>query len=316
MLRQVLSDRLRVTVAPKHGFTITAIELLDGGENVLWQPADASFHDLPATELGPAGEASIDSFDRSVLAGGWFPMFPTAGLPGTSADRWMHGEAPRIAWSVVDESDSHLTAVVDTPATDIRVHRTLRVADDMVTVTTRAENRSGRDQHITFGEHPCFSRAVFAGGSLLADPARAVVTSAADPLNARLLPGQEFRWPGAPDARGGSLDQSSLPRVPDGRHDHVSLTGISRMQLRGDRHVVDLEWDAIGLPNALVWQHFRPTGSPWNGDVFAIEPMSAPGRTFDDAVAAESVTNLADGQTLETWMSMRITPVVKHSPSA
>lgn len=314
MLQRVHSDRLRVTVAPQHGFTIAGIALAGSDHNVLWNPPTASFDPLPTDDLGPAGEPSIEYFDRRILAGGWFPMFPTAGLPGSAADRWMHGELPRVAWQVTDQSDAHVTAVVDTPGSGIRVHRTVRVVSDTVAVTIRAENRSGRTQRVTYGEHPCFARSLFASGAVLAHPARARVTSAADPPNAHLIADADFPWPTAPSAAGDTIDLSKIPATADGRHDHISLADISSVQLRGARHVVDLAWDPVQMPHALLWQHFRPAGSPWDGDVFAIEPMSAPGRTFDDAEHAGSVTDLLPGHILRTWMSMRVSSLTGKEP--
>lgn len=306
VLLRIQSDRLRVSVAPQHGFVIASVALAGTDENLLWNPPEPSFEALSLTDLGSPGDESIDRFDREVLAGGWFPMFPTAGLPGSAPDRWMHGEAPRIPWTVVEQSASHVTAAVETPVTRIRVLRRVVVTDDTVTVTTIAHNRSGQLQHVTFGEHPCFSRAVFAGGELDIKPSGARVGSLADPPNALLAEEHAFAWPNAFSPVHGVIDLSSIPSAPDGRHDHVALAGVSTASISGPRHSLDLAWDSENLPNALLWQHFNPAGSPWEGDVFALEPTSAEGRTFDEAVAADSVRALADDETLRFWMSLTV----------
>lgn len=291
------NDHVRVNVAPQHGFVIASIELSDSTENILWNPPNSSLDALPSDDLGPSGDPSIQYFDREILAGGWFPMFPTAGLPGSDTERWMHGELPRLRWNVVEESDTHITAVVDTPATSFNVQRTVRLIGDTISAATRVRNHSGRTQQVTFGEHPCFSRKVFAHGVLEAAPRTVRVTSPADLINARLVGDREFCWPNGLMTTGETVDLSVIPGAPDGRHDHISLSGIKKATIRGRRHTVDLEWD---LPHALLWQNFG------NLDVFALEPMSAPGRTFDDAVAADAVTTLRDKQTLQTWMSLRV----------
>lgn len=301
------SDALEVAVAPEHGFTITSITLAGDDENVLWSPQGASLARLPDRELGPAGEASITHFDRNILVGGWFPMFPTAGPPGGVSHVWMHGELPRIAWKVDTSSKSEVTASATTPASGMEAHRTVRLVEDTVHVLTSVINQSGRAQQVTFGEHPCFARQVFASGRLLLRPTLASTGAPADNDNSVLVPDQHFDWPTARAARGGGVNLADVPTAADGRHDHISLVGVASALVCGKRHTLDISWDAAMMPNALLWQHFRPVSSPWDGDVFALEPMSAPGRTYQDAVTSGNTLTIQAEETITFSMSMRVT---------
>lgn len=289
---------------PEHGFVITAIRPRGTDRNILWNARGASFDALPTRELGPAGPESIDSFDRQVLAGGWFPMFPTAGLPGDSGDHWMHGEAARLAWDIVSTSESELVCRLRTPVSGFELERSVRLESSTVIVSMTATNDSGSAQSITFGEHPCFSRKIFAGASLVATPREAHVTSHADPLNATLVENAQFMWPNAPLTSGATADLSNIPLVPDGRHDHITLHDIGCVEIRGDQLSVLLSWDQAAMPNALIWEHFQPIGSPWGGDVFAVEPSSAPGRTWTDATTVSARTEIANGHSLSTWTEL------------
>lgn len=308
MLHTLRSADLLVTVAPEHGCTITGISLVDDATNILWSVPGVSARPLPAADLGPPGSASAEYFDRSVLIGGWFPMFPSAGPTSDRIGGWMHGEAPRLSWHTEEVASGWLSATLQTPASGFLVRRMIRLAGDCLMIVTTAENASGEPRQVVAGEHPCFDRAVFAGGFIRATPGASVVASHADPANARLVEHAAFAWPEAPTSDGDSLDLSRVPAESDGRHEHVLFQGIDGIELVGPRHHVTMRWDASDLPHALLWQHFRPLGSPWAGDVFAIEPMLAPGRTTQDAIDAGACRTIAPGASLTTTVSMRVAP--------
>ncbi|MCC5948212.1 MAG: hypothetical protein JJT89_07120 [Nitriliruptoraceae bacterium] len=301
------TDRIEVTCSPEHGFVIGSLTTPQLG-NVFWNPPGASFAPL-GDDLGPTGEASIGSFDRGVLAGGWFPMFPSAGPPGRGHDGWMHGEAPRLPWSVTSSSDTHVRARLTTPVSGFLLERELRVSGPVLRVETEAHNVSGAVRSITFGEHPCFLREVFAGGRLVMHPAAARVTSLADPPHASLAGEQDFPWPVATGIDGDAHDVSALPVDADGRHDHVEVAlpdGVVDILDASATAGVRLAWDAAAMPYALLWEHFLPGSSPWPGDVFAIEPASAAGRTRTEAIALGHEREVGIGERLCTWMSIEV----------
>lgn len=302
------SDTIEVSCYPQHGFVIGAIRERADGRNVLWNTPNARFAPLNG-ELGPTGSASIKTFDQGILAGGWFLMFPTAGLPGDQPV-WMHGEAARVPWTVVSTTTDSVVCEVSTPVSGFDLRRSVRVNGPEVRVETVAVNRSGETREVTFGEHPCFPRTEFAGGMAMVVPDTAVVSSTADPTNATLVSDAPFDWPVAPRTNSASTDLSRIPRYADGRHDHVELTvplGAVTLTDAERGRIVELTWDSESMPHALIWQHFRPVGSPWDGDVFAVEPGSAPGRTLTEAISAAGTTRVGDGESLATWASLRVT---------
>lgn len=303
---RLVSDFLEVDVYPEHGYAITSISPTSTRRNILWNPPHSQPGILPSSELGPSGEASINTFDRGVLVGGWFLMFPLAGLPGTYEKLWMHGEAARLSWEIVSQSVDEVVCRLITPISQFELVRTVKVTASVVFITTLATNLSESTQEISFGEHPCFSRKEFAGSQLLAAPQSARVTSLADPLNATLKENAEFAWPFAPLHRGGTENLSEIPTKADGRHDHINLLGLNKVQILGGNTELSLSWDSEFMSDALLWQHFLPFGSPWPGDVFAIEPTSAPGRTYSEAESTNSLVRVAPGSCISTWTSLQV----------
>ena len=86
---------LELSAYPSHGFVVSQLTDAATGTALLWT------RDMPVepcrADLGPPGAASVGTFERDLLVGGWFVMFPTVGLPDAAAqDRWMHGEAARL----------------------------------------------------------------------------------------------------------------------------------------------------------------------------------------------------------------------------
>jgi galactose mutarotase-like enzyme len=300
---------LTVTCYPFHGFVISAIVDRASGCNVLWNPPNGSLADLDG-QIGLPGLASIASFDEGILVGGWFGMFPTAGLPGSRPDLWMHGEAPRLPWVVREVTETSVKCSVDLPNSGFHLERVVKLDGATVSVATTALNESVGPRSATFGEHPCFRRELFAGGRILLESgSRGTVATPEQPEAARYAGDRPFTWPVVPLAAGGFEDASTLPRFADARQDHLILEPSgSRMAIESPLLgcAVVIEYDPFVFRHALLWQHFLPDGSPWPGDVFAVEPSSAPGCTFDDAVAAGAVRIIEPGTSVSYWVSLRL----------
>lgn len=160
------SDSLEVLVYPEQGFLIGQIRSLAAGHDLLWtQPPAEAF----SGTLGPRGESSVDSFHRS-FSGGWFPMFPTAGLPGWVEDKptWHHGEAARLPWRVMGPSDgTRIRAEILLTDDRLKLVRVLRLHRETLTVSSRMTNIGRIPIAWSAGEHPCFDRKAFAGGRIL-----------------------------------------------------------------------------------------------------------------------------------------------------
>ncbi len=295
-------DGLAVVAAPARGFTITGIQDQASGAEALWsrtgfQPAE------PRRELGPSGDGSIESFgDRFI--GGWFEMFPTTGFPGTvqgpsgPVRSLLHGEVMRLPWVVTGRGPRHVEASVETIRTPLRLTRRLEIERGELVVSERAENLSDVSVPYTWGHHPCFARATFAGGRLeLSVETAETPGPVLDPANNRLLVTSRFDFPFAPRLDGGTRDVADIPSEADGRHEQTVLrlrNGGLRITAPRFGRAFRLDWDVADLPYALVWQDYlAPDAAFWGTcDTFAVEPSSGPGRSLDDAVAAGMVRRL------------------------
>ncbi|MBT2555286.1 hypothetical protein [Arthrobacter sp. ISL-5] len=291
-------DFLRAVCYPEHGFTIGSVT--DKGHNVelLWTPSGSVFEPL-TTNLGPAGPASNEFFDRHVLAGGWFAMFPNSGPVSSDTSRWMHGEIARIPWNVVSVAGTELVCNVKTPSSGFLVTRTVSLNNGKITAHTTALNVSAHPIAVTFGEHPCFRRGLFAGGRIDAPMnSPGISGSQGDPEHSQLAPGETFLWPAAHSKSGGQLDLAEIPEEPDGRHNHAVLAPTDGQVVltspSGPR--VKVSWNTAQMEYVLLWQHYQPQGSPWNGDVLAIEPTSTPARTWEESKAQETTNTVRPGQ--------------------
>jgi galactose mutarotase-like enzyme len=298
----------QVTCYPHHGFTIGSIvdKCLD--QELLWRPSGSSFRKLTGG-LGPSGPLSNDYFDEQILAGGWFTMFPTSG-PVTGDDtRWMHGELARISWDVVNHSPDQITCMATTPDTRFNVTRTVTLRTRKISTSTTAVSTAPHDIPATFGEHPCFRREIFAGGKIDAERgSSAWVGSVGDPRHSQLQPHQTFLWPDALTHDGSATDRSSIPIGADGRHNHVVIAppnGTVTLTT-GTRSGVRISWDTGTFSQALLWEHYKPASSPWDGDVLAVEPISAPSRTWDEAVAQGTTTIIRSGESLTYSCSIEL----------
>lgn len=304
------SPQLSVEVHPEHGAVISRIAFRDG-PNVLWRRTGTIPRDLGA-DIGPAGAASVDGFDGGTLIGGWFPMAPEVGPPGAAPGARMHGEAPRISWRCERSDSRSLELSAVGPASGLRMHRTVSVTDAAMTVWMRLTNPVDGPLRVAFGEHPCFDRSLFGGGTLSGSFTEASTGSIAD-LSAHLLAGhQHFTWPVARTEDARTVDVSAIPEQADGRHDHVSLRPapgpVTLTAPRAD-FAVALQWDVETLPAAMLWQHFLPGTSPFAGDVFAVEPSSTPYRTHEETVAAGALRTLAPGTSVAYALTMSFAPL-------
>lgn len=291
---------LEVSCVPEHGMLLSEIVPASLGVNLLWQRPDAPLHRF----VNPAQlSASGDPFDEEVFAGGWFGMFPNAGIPGANdADEQMHGTFPRFAWNVVQHDDTSLSCELEVDG--LRAERRVHLDGAKVRVNTTVENRGSADREVSFGEHPCFSRSFFAGGVVALHAARAHTTAeVSEPGANRFYAGQEFDWPIANERLGGSSRTDVIPVEADGSHDHLCVTLLDpRITVTAPNYggAVLIDSDLLKTPELLFWRHFQPPRSPWHGDVFGIEMMSTPGRTRDDARAANALRWLRVGEKL-SW---------------
>lgn len=254
----------RVTVVPEHGCLIAEID--PGRGNLLWTDGREPRRLEPS---GIVGEASAREFDEEVLVGGWFPMFPSAGIP--TATTQQHGWAPRVAWTVRDGSEAHVVCGVTGPFLDggvAELTRTVRLGPDALTVSTVVRNAGRGVRSFTWGEHPCFARAVFAEGHAVFEGERVV----------------------------------AVPRSADGGAGHLSrqARGASAAVV-GREGAVTLIDEAETLPHWLLWYNYAADELP-RADTLAWEPSTAAGLGVGEALAAGGVQRLGPGESFHATL--------------
>ena len=305
---------LRVVCHPAHGFVITELTPR-GGENLLWR------RDFDAAGLPERARSTStnDDFDDAVFLGGWFGMFPTAGIPGAADDdRVMHGDLPRVSWTVTNRGSDHVEArAFARPGFEMT--RRLDIRDGVLMVSTSVQNLTDEPLAVAFGEHPCLSRAAFAGGSV-ALSARSVVVpnEVSDPAAITAQPGAAGSWPFVPGLDGRPHDMSAIPTQADGSHDHLLLAldaSLVRVHAPG-RGLLTLTSDEDRLGHLLLWRHFRPVASPWQGDVFSPELISLPARSLDDPGARDGLRTVQPGATLSWCVYATWTPATPTIPDS
>ena len=299
---------MTANVAAGHGCCITAIET-DAGVPILWG-RKRPLRRHASSEVGPGGEGSYASFDE-LFVGGWFELFPTACLPGVLDGRQtrLHGEACRVPWRLESRSEDEMVASAS--CSGFRMERRIRVEGNAVECLSRHRNDTDHALRFTHGEHPCFPRSQFAGGRLRLRAKRAWTEAPAwDPDCSRLRPGSELEWPLAAATDGESIDLEAIPKIADGRQDHVCME-LERGSVVFDAPLhgfsVELDFSIEEFPYLLLWQKFdRDQGGADPFDVFALEPLTFPGRGIDDAVARGSVRELEPGEIHESRVSLSV----------
>lgn len=312
MTHRIADDFLCVEFAPAHGATITSIQAA-ASPNLLWRRGN-DVADLPAVTRATQ---ATDDFNEVVFVGGWFGMFPLAGIPEPAdADSLMHGDMSRVAWHVARHDAS--SVVMETTLRDeFAMRRTMSITAGVLTIHTTATNDSTQPRDVAWGEHPCFDRDVFGGGEIELDTRSAHVPAvASEPSATKLATGQHGTWPTLVGTAGVPIDASRIPVVPDNSHDHVLVEfETNDVQISAPRYGggIDLRFSG-NTPHAIVWTHFLPPASPWSGDVFAVESMSIPGRSLADPGAREALNTLQPRESIE-WgatLSWRTTIPTGH----
>jgi galactose mutarotase-like enzyme len=203
---------------------------------------------------------------------------------------------------VLDRGPTWIEAQVETVRAPFAVQRRVELERGELRVQTAIENVGGAPSSYLYGEHPCLWRTTFAGGRLVLDARDAWVPAPSlTPDRAVLRPGERFAWPQAPGQRG-PLDLSVVPEHPDGRRDHacVELAGpVVRVTAPRLRRELVLELDLAATPHLLLSFAY----DEW--DMLAVEPLSAPGRGVEDAIAAGAVRSLAPGERSSTAIAAR-----------
>ena len=218
-MRELASRQIVVCVEPAHGMTITSIIDRRTGIDLMWHEESPG---ALTPNIGPAGPISRDTFDETIMIGGWFPMFPTAGGPGSRKDLWLHGEATRVEWNTDSATAETLLGNVTLPASNLSMARRIEVSGRTVTVATVVSNATSERAMVTAGEHPCFD---------------------IEALDISAL-----------DIGAGPV---KVPQDDKIAHHPGYATGRAEIHSEALGGVVALEWDQDQLPGLMVWRRGR-----------------------------------------------------------
>jgi galactose mutarotase-like enzyme len=308
------SSELSCAIVPELGLAVVSLLDLSTGAEALWRRPGFT-PSASDVRLGPAGEPSTATFFNSFL-GGWFEMFPAVGTPAAvSPDTYTHGEAVRLAWEVVDLSDTALEARVETPASRFALWRRLSVSRNVLRAQATVTNLGADDAAYAWGHHPCLARTTFAGGRIELSAAEAWVPAPHSDARHAVLACGPFDWPRGSTRSAAPVDVSIVPPVRDDRLDHICLRlrrGVVRIGApRHDRALV-MEFDVGLFPYLLIWQDFRREAGPGPAegrDTVGVEFSSIPGRSMDDGAQAGALGRLAPGATLATEVRLSWSPL-------
>ena len=104
------------------------------------------------------------------------------------------------------------------------------------------------------------------------------------------------------------VDLGLVPAAADGARDHISIElsgGTVEISAPALDRRLQLTFDTSVLGHVLLWRHHARPDRPGDADVFAVEPASAPGRSFPEAVAAGRVRLVDPGGPVEFGLRAR-----------
>lgn len=300
---RIADARLEVRCSPDHGFSLDAIVDRKAGADALWSRPN---HEPAACSraLGPSGSPSVETF-ADIWTGGWFEMFPDSGFP-TPGDpsSLLHGEVMRLPWEVLEQTPASVLARVRLVRRPLELTRRLEIRAGRLHITEKVMNVGTHGAvEFAWGHHPCLARATFARGRIELPVRRAYVPAPFEPELALLRAGPIENWPWASRPSGQDIDASAIPAQPDGYSCHVCVeldAGWARVTAPAFDLALRIDFPVRRFPHVLLW---RELGGPprwplWgDGDTFAIEFASVPGRSTPEAREAGALSVLGPGAT-------------------
>jgi hypothetical protein len=269
------SDALRVTINPRVGGTITAIEHRALGLNVMgtvpWDPVDAP--------MEPA-EARDEPAWLTRYTGGWPLLFPNAGdaCMFEGAAHGFHGEASITPWHA-EAAPGAIRLTRRFVTVPVHMSRTVTLENDVVAVTETAQAVGDRPVEVMWGHHPTFGADLLDGAFELRSGAGTVtVDTTYDPTGNPLRPGATGKWPLVP-GKAGPFDLSRLApgeaRLTALAYLHDFEQAWIALRRLDDAVAIALSWEKDVFPCAWLWFDFGAVNDPpWNGKtrLIALEP--------------------------------------------
>jgi galactose mutarotase-like enzyme len=302
------NDALSVTVLPDKGAEIHALVDRETETNVLFE---APWGLQPPGSPPRRGSGRLEFLWN--YGGGWQELFPSANDPCTYRGEPIpfHGEVALLPWAA-EAGEGRLRLSVRCRRTPFRLERTMELEESCLVLEERVTNEGDEAAHFVWGHHCVVGPPFLEPGCRLHAPVRTIVTTP-EPWEetARLLPGQESRWPRARGRDGGTVDLGVVPGTEAGSHDDVYLTGL-------DAGWVAVENPTTGLSFGLEFDHrlfrwlisWQPYGGaraePLAGSyALGIEPWTT-SLDLEHAVAAGEAVEVAPGGRFETTVRARL----------
>lgn len=269
------SAQLRVTVAPRVGGTITAIEHKVLGASVLGTvPWDTT--DLPE----PSAAAANESTWLTRYSGGWPLMFPNAGdaCIVDGVHHGFHGEASISPWAVTGIAPGSLKLSRRFFTVPVEMDREITIEEDVVSIRETVRMGGPEPIAVMWGHHPTFGSDLLAGDFVIETGARrAVVDDTYDPPANPLVPGGAGNWPVVPATAGRyDLSRPATPSASLACLTDLASPWAAIRRLDG-RVGALLSWDGETFPYAWLWCELNGTTEPpWYGRarLIGIEPNS------------------------------------------
>jgi hypothetical protein len=301
------SADLRVTVNPRVGGTITAIEHLGSGLSILgqvpWDPVDEPIGSLAAPD---------EWHWLSRYTGGWPLLFPNGGDACTvdGVLHGFHGEASIAPWDATASGDRLiLTRRFFTVPVEMR--RELTIDRDLLIVREHVRMTGAHPIAIMWGHHPTFGSDLLAGTVEITSGARKVTSDDGyDPPANPLRCGSTGDWP----VLAGKAALVDLSR-PDGAvaamaylHDFSAPWAAIR---RLDNTIAAaISW-SDRFPCAWLWYELGGTAeAPWygRGRLIGIEPNTtrSAGGLADALRRGSTLQRLQPGEALDAELRLHV----------
>jgi len=278
------SEALRVTVDPRVGGTITAVEHKGLGASVLgrtpWEPVAAPMEPPAAPD------------ERTWLTrygGGWPVLFPNGGDACEYAGVFhgFHGEASVAPWQA-EAGAAVLRLTRRFAAVPVEMRRELTVGGDVLTIRETLHMLGGQPTKAMWGHHPTFGSDLLDGAFEVQSGACSItVDDRYDPVTNPLIPGAIGRWPLVPGKRGPfDLGRPVGSIAAQAYLQNFDSPWMSIRRLDGFVGVA-LSWDDTVFPCAWLWYELGGTAEPpWCGKarLIGLEPNTTwPGTGLADA---------------------------------
>ncbi|MFB6218607.1 MAG: DUF4432 family protein, partial [Halobacteriaceae archaeon] len=247
----------------------------------------------------------------------WQVNLPVAGYTDGfgGAPYGLHGETALLDWdTTVARDDGEAVALrleTELVRYPLSVERelTLRAGESTLRVDETVENEGGVEVPYIYQQHLALRPPLLGPGARLDLPAETGVLDPEPSPNARHPAGEEFAWPTAPRAGGGTVDFSRFPGRDAAAHDMAYATDLDAGWYAVTNPDIDLGF-AFAFPTdpfECVWYWGAFGGvevTPYFGRNYnvGLEPTSAyPGGDIPDAQRANgTLKTLAPGGTIES----------------